>query len=281
MGKAVSFNNLKGKKKPEKQISVMLGMLAPGSQVNWQTQECLEAMLNHMAYNRLSDGRCKYVIKKHTQIVTNIFIGRNKLCHSAIENNCDWLLMIDSDMTFPPDACDRLLAHKKDFVSALAFKKKYPFTPVMAKKTIAEDDASTYSVIANWVDNALLKVDGIGTAFLLLNMKEVKKLKEPWFFHEYLEKSKTILGSDYYFCNKASAKGHQMWVDTSLKIGHIGEYNYGYEDFVNHGGPVKTVPETDDPSTDYDTLVEYKAKLDAEKLKLEEAEKELETVKKE
>lgn len=280
MSKAVSFNNLKGKKKPEKQISVMLGMLAPGSMVNWQTQECLEAMLNHMAYNRLSDGRCKYVIKKHTQIVTNIFDGRNKLCHSAIENNCDWLLMIDSDMTFPPDSCDRLLAHKKNFVSALAFKKAFPFTAVMAKKTRSDEDVSTYSVIGNWVDNALIKVDGIGTAFLLLNMKKVKKLKEPWFFHEYIEHTKTILGSDYYFCNKASAAGHQMWVDTSLKIGHIGEYNYGFEDYVNHGGPVKKVPETSDPSTDYDTLAEYKAKLDAKKLELKDTKGKMSIVKK-
>lgn len=242
----------------------MIGMLSPGSMINFQTQECLEAMLIDMAQCRLKDGRCKYVIKKYTARVTNIFAGRNKLCKSALENNCQWLLMIDSDMTFPADSFERMFAHGKDLTSALAFKKAYPYTPVIANRTGKDNDFSTYSIICNWVDNALIKVDGVGTAFLLINMDVVRKMEEPWFFHEWLPETKTILGSDYYFCAKAEKLGYPVWVDTSLKIGHIGEYNFGFEDYINHGGPVKELPTTEDVSTDYETLADFKVRWEAE-----------------
>lgn len=267
MSKIVSFNNLRGASKPmppQKQISVMIGMLSAGNMVNWETQECVDAMLVHMAQNRLPDGRCLYQIRKYTARVTNIFAGRNKLCKSAIENKCDWLLMIDSDMTFPADSFKQIFRHGKDIISALAFKKSYPYTPVIARKTNKDQEYSTYGIIGNWVDNALLKIDGVGTAFLLINMDIIRKMEEPWFFHEWLPKTKTILGSDYYFCAKAQNLGHDIWVDTSLKIGHTGTYNYGFADYLAHGGPVKQKSETGDPSTDYETLSEYKVRWDKE-----------------
>ncbi len=264
MGKIVTLSNLRGGATPETQIRVMIGMLSPGSMINWQTQECFEAMLVNMAGHRLKDGRCKYDIRKYTARVTNIFAGRNKLCKSALSHKSDWLLMIDSDMTFPSDSFERMFAHGKDIISALAFKKSHPYTPVIARRTDKGKEFSTYSIICNWVDNALIKVDGVGTAFLLINMDIIRKMEEPWFYHEWLPKTKSILGSDYYFCAKAEALGHQVWVDTSLKIGHIGEYNFGFEDYLNNGGPVKEFPSQDDVSTDYETLADFKVRWEAE-----------------
>ena len=38
------------------------------------------------------------------------------------------------------------------------------------------------------------------------------------------------LGEDYAFCERARKSGHKITVDTTLRLGHIGSYTYGWED---------------------------------------------------
>jgi len=38
------------------------------------------------------------------------------------------------------------------------------------------------------------------------------------------------LGEDYAFCERARQAGHKIVIDTTLRIGHIGSYTYGWED---------------------------------------------------
>src|SRR5262249_13587361 len=40
------------------------------------------------------------------------------------------------------------------------------------------------------------------------------------------------LGEDYAFCERARQAGHEVMVDTSIRLGHIGAYHYGWEDAV-------------------------------------------------
>lgn len=53
--------------------------------------------------------------------------SRNGIVELALQEKCDYLLWIDSDMSFPPDALMRLLKHERDIVGATYNKKVPPF----------------------------------------------------------------------------------------------------------------------------------------------------------
>jgi hypothetical protein len=38
------------------------------------------------------------------------------------------------------------------------------------------------------------------------------------------------LGEDYAFCERARRAGYKIVVDTTIRLGHIGKYTYGWED---------------------------------------------------
>ncbi len=56
-----------------------------------------------------------------------ITASRNNTVQAALAENMDYLMWIDSDMVFPPDALHRLLAHDKDIVGATYNKKVAPY----------------------------------------------------------------------------------------------------------------------------------------------------------
>ena len=38
------------------------------------------------------------------------------------------------------------------------------------------------------------------------------------------------LSEDYSFCERARSAGHKVFADTSIRLGHVGEYEYVWED---------------------------------------------------
>jgi hypothetical protein len=38
------------------------------------------------------------------------------------------------------------------------------------------------------------------------------------------------LGEDYAFCERARQAGHKVVIDSTIRLGHIGAYTYGWED---------------------------------------------------
>ena len=49
---------------------------------------------------------------------------RSHLCDAALENDADWLIFIDSDMRFPKDTFERLIAHGEPVVAANCSKRR-------------------------------------------------------------------------------------------------------------------------------------------------------------
>ncbi len=38
------------------------------------------------------------------------------------------------------------------------------------------------------------------------------------------------LSEDYAFCERAGQAGHRIVVDSTIRLGHVGKYNYAWED---------------------------------------------------
>lgn len=125
----------------------------------------------------------------------------------------DWLLFIDSDMTFPADALLRLLDHNLDIVGGLCFKRVPEYNPTIYQKVPGQ---FKWNWIQDYPRESLFEVDGTGSAFLLIKKKVFDAIPYPWY--EYNGE----VSEDLYFCHKAKQAGFKIHIDSSVKIGHLG-----------------------------------------------------------
>lgn len=155
----------------------------------------------------------------------------------------DWLLFIDSDMVFQPDALVRLLKTRQDLlaqgdepdiVGALCFRRSPPHNPTLFRK----DESGHYQVLEDYAGHEeVVEVDATGMAFALISMSAFDKItgmpmppyeeriggrRPPEFFRWH-----GMYGEDVRFCSDLRDRGGHIYVDTSVKIGHMYEHAIG------------------------------------------------------
>lgn len=147
-------------------------------------------------------------------------IARNELVQDAFNVGADYLLTLDSDMTFPAETLVRLLSHKKAVVCTDAKRRREPFTSVLTGMDGKPLDFSK-PIPAN---DPLVEVRGGSNAVCLVKMDTFKKMKAPYYLVTYNEKSDKFLGEDYFFSNKLRQAGFRIYCDSYLSqyIGHNG-----------------------------------------------------------
>lgn len=146
--------------------------------------------------------------------------ARERLAEGALADGCDYLFMVDDDMLCPPDLFYKLAAHDKDIVAALAFTRNPDHKPVIYE-TVEGVDPVTASYgftrfVNNYPRNTLVECDAVGFGAVLIKTDVLRKVKKPWFF------GMESTGEDITFCVKAKKAGFRVWMDTSIKLGHLG-----------------------------------------------------------
>lgn len=163
---------------------------------------------------------------------------RNALVEQAFEEDCDKLLMLDTDQQYPVDLIPRMLAHDKPIVRACVHRRYPPFDPILLR----EDEQGRYYHIPDeeWMRGGLVKVDATGVAACgLFDMEVFENIEYPWFATD----KKRGVGEDISFCRKAREAGYDIYVDCDLKVSHlamfgIGEKFYNLYKAANGGGQV-------------------------------------------
>ena len=148
--------------------------------------------------------------------------NRNYIAVQACNNKSDYLLMIDDDMTFPPDTLDTLLSDKKDIVG-VAYHSREREGEIMS---IVETNKNEYINLEKETDPKYKKTFecyATGTGIILIKTDVFKKVPQPWFEFTYYENGKCKEGEDWNFCFKAKDAGYKIYCDPTLKITHIGE----------------------------------------------------------
>jgi len=181
----------------------------------------------------------KHKIKLWFQSNSLVHRSRSMLADRALELDMDYLLFIDADMKFPPDALDRLVAHNVDVVGALCTMRQPPCLPTIGKFTKDEQGNCTgVSTILKYPDNALFEVDSIGMAFTLISRRALEAVrkaartpKSGSFRFEELQNGGE-LPEDSAFCYRAKQAGMKVYCDTGLSILHKGPYFYGEQDYL-------------------------------------------------
>jgi hypothetical protein len=186
----------------------------------------------------------------------------------------DYVLFMDDDMTPPPDALVKLLAHDQDIVAGACTVRTDPPLPNFR---IWMPDVLSFRTAFEWTDQngmrmgeGLVEVGGVGAAFMLITTSALDKIGEYYlscqFERKYMGMSDEVardleagrrryaketgnefwfeflkhplgdgeFGEDLSFCFKARECGYKIYVDTSVCPGHIGSYAYGIPDFLSY-----------------------------------------------
>lgn len=170
-------------------------------------------------------------------IGTGIAGQRQSAVKEALAQGAEWLMWIDSDMRFPPDACLRLLKHRRDIVGCNYATREWP--PLPTARKISDDKKVWSSVYTPDGKTGLEVVNGLGFGCILVAAKVFTRIKEnkelwqngkppPWFNWLYSTVNEKQLGEDLFFAQLAEQSGFQIHLDHDLsrEILHIGSWEF-------------------------------------------------------
>lgn len=193
--------------KQKENIKVVVGLPATET-MKAKTAHAIGALLLHSA-----DKVIDFLLIQSCDIASS----RMWLAKQAVEKGATHLLFIDSDMLFPSDALDQLLARDKDIIGVEYHKRKFPLETVTAYMPEIEKS-----------ETEPFKVGVSGTGFMLIKTDVFKnpKLDPNWFSFGRNAEGKNVIGEDGWFCNQARSIGYDIFVDPVVLMQHLGEYGY-------------------------------------------------------
>lgn len=154
-------------------------------------------------------------------------VARNRIGKQAINEEADYVLMVDSDIVLPSDALINLLDEPKDVCIGLyANRNDYNVYDgnVCAYKLGEHDYKTKFSAqdMSNLRNSGHHKVQihGGGMGCALIKTEIFKQLEYPWF--KYVNYSNgSLLSEDLYFCEQCKQHNIPIYVDTRVLCGHM------------------------------------------------------------
>lgn len=153
-----------------------------------------------------------------------VYDARNQLMEYALEaGGYDYILWLDSDMTFEPDLLERMMEAigDKQIITGLCFGRRPPFKPCIFKELRVEQDGLQITpYIENYFDyprDQVFEVEACGFACVLMRMDILEAMS----FYGVPFFPIAGLGEDIAFCYRAKKLDIRIWCDSRLKIGHI------------------------------------------------------------
>lgn len=142
----------------------------------------------------------------------------------------DWLLWVDSDMQWEPDAIDKLMEvadpKARPIVGGLCFGMTLDrLVPTIYQFVrTPEGEITTFRVERYDVDS-VVQCAATGAAFLLIHRGVLEKMRAAKFneafpFFQEVQSGPRPVGEDIAFCLRAGQLGYPIHVDTRAKIGH-------------------------------------------------------------
>lgn len=164
--------------------------------------------------------------------------ARNLLVRDFLDSDCTDLLFIDSDINFEPEDVFRLLAWASD-----------PKKGIVAGVPRTRSETATYITDLDYDENNELTMNGMGlvrakrvaTAFMMVRREvfEVLVSKHPEWNYYDTRAGKTLsavfdfkvtpegyIGEDFLMCDRARDEGFEVWIDPTIKLGHMGAQEF-------------------------------------------------------
>lgn len=160
-----------------------------------------------------------YILAEKGTVISEV---RNNLLTRARQKNVDYLLMVDSDMTFTGTDAKRLIGDMEqsgaDLVSGLYFAGSYPCPPQIYKDSV-KHEKGVYTPIEDYPKDDLFPVDGVGMGFCLFGKKAIYDTGFNPFDRQKIDGF--LIGEDFAFCRRAKDRGLKIMCDSGVKLGHL------------------------------------------------------------
>lgn len=193
---------------------------------------------------------------------------RNQLIASLYVNKIpfDYVLFMDDDMVPEPKALSVLLGRKVDVIGAVCTVRQDPPLP---NARFYNEEAKCFQTAD--IDQAgIWNVGAIGTGFMLISRKALEDIGEYTLSQRYWIKYLGVhpdeakkreaserkraevdkndywfeflkspygageVGEDISFCIKAKECGYEIYADSSVQVGHIGNYPFSMGDYMSY-----------------------------------------------
>lgn len=164
--------------------------------------------------------------------------ARNLLAQDMLDSDCTDLMFIDSDINFEASDLFRLMAWTSD-----------PKKGIVAGVPRTRSTTKTYIGTLDRDEDGQLTMNGMGlvrakrvaTAFMMVRRDVFETLNEAhpeWRYYDersertvpcmfdFMLTEEGYIGEDYLFCDRARAHGFDIWVDPTIKLGHMGVQEY-------------------------------------------------------
>lgn len=165
----------------------------------------------------------------------NVSNGRNDIVRAFLAGDCEWLWMVDSDMTFVRDTLAKLMSvadpTRTPVVGGLAFGvndgKLFPtLYDILPHPETGKPGTVRYD---SYPRNRLMPVVATGAACLLIHRSALEAMAEagynrtfPWF--QETEFNGAPCGEDMTFCFRLAKLGIPVHVHTGIPVGHQKAY---------------------------------------------------------
>lgn len=151
-------------------------------------------------------------------VVRNLLVEKFLSVTSAPD---DTLVMLDNDHIHPDDVLERLLAHDKQVVGALAFRRGEPYFPC----AFLRDEQGVMRVMENY-PKGLVEVSLTGTGAIAIQRQVFTQLEDagyawPYFRYIYHAGDPVMPSEDIYFGECCESAEIQHYLDTTLVSPHI------------------------------------------------------------
>jgi len=169
---------------------------------------------------------------------------RNRAVEAFLKSDAEWLVFIDDDQVFDPDAIHRLVrdAHptERPILSALIIAERgkgIRFSPACAAW-----DGKSFRQVHEIPRQQFTQWGAVGTGMIAIHRTVLVAMGEkhaddawPWFkFAQWqTDNDVDVLGEDYTFCLRAQALGFPCTLDTRVHAGHVKRRVLTARDFWN------------------------------------------------
>ncbi len=185
----------------------------------------------------------------HSSLVVT---ARNHLVDAFLKSGADKLFFLDTDMLFLPEGLVKVVSSEEDVVGAAYAQKTLDWKKVLKAAAEGKEHPVAWGSPINVrtlekpeVRGPLFEVDGLPTGFLSIQRKVILRLLEtapteghrtgmclmgdnkllPNLFRTEVQEGR-FWGEDILFCREARQAGFRVWLDTDVRVGHIGEMVY-------------------------------------------------------
>ncbi len=173
--------------------------------------QCLVNLVNH---------KRDFDVEVGFHIGSLVYDSRNKLAERAINSDADYVLWLDSDMTFVPDTLDMMIdtlkSNNYEILTGMYFRRRPPFTPTLFQE-LRITNHGTVTAEFDEIPDSIFEVAGCGFGCVLMNRNVL--------WNVFCQNGGMFapingVGEDLSFCWRARQCGYKIWCDPSIALGH-------------------------------------------------------------